>query len=242
VVERLIAHGADVRQRGREAGRTPPLILAASRGHTEVVRKLLEAGADASSTNRHKITALMHAANRGDLLLVQLLLSHGARVDQVNWHGRSALVYGVARGHPDIVRELLEAGAKANIAFHIKANGELTPLALTAARGDQECLVALLEHGAEVDAFSDIPGYGMTTALMLAVRRGHRLAAEALLEKGADPTVVDGERETPLERARALGQGQLLRSLEEAAAIANAGSKALQPKAPASSLRRRRLE
>ena len=61
-----------------------PLGMAAWLNQPEVVRVLLEDGADSVSVDgidSHGATALMYAARDGCLEVVQLLLSHGARPD-----------------------------------------------------------------------------------------------------------------------------------------------------------------
>jgi ankyrin repeat protein len=56
------------------------LILAAYHGHGEMVRLLLEAGADTEMANDRGQTALCAAAFRGDAAIVRMLLGHGAQV------------------------------------------------------------------------------------------------------------------------------------------------------------------
>ena len=62
------------------------LILAAQSGHVEVVRLLLEAGADKDVADDDGATALMEAAYRGHVEVVRLLLEAGADKDMAsNW-------------------------------------------------------------------------------------------------------------------------------------------------------------
>ena len=60
-------------------GRTP-LMLAAFRGDTAGVIRLLEGGADVNARDRDGDTALMFAAHSGHALVVALLLQYGANV------------------------------------------------------------------------------------------------------------------------------------------------------------------
>ena len=114
------------------------------------------------------------------------------------------MIYAVARRHPKMVRHLLEAGAEFDNEFHFEGICDLKPLALAAHHGDREIVLALLEYGAKVDALAEMEGYGMATSLMIAVWRGHVDVVKSLLKKGADPTWIDEEDLTALERARAL--------------------------------------
>ena len=50
------------------------LIVAARKGHTEIVRLLVDAGADKDSRDNYRWTALLHAASGGQTEVARLLL------------------------------------------------------------------------------------------------------------------------------------------------------------------------
>ena len=66
-----------------------PLMLAANAGHSEVVLRLLEAGAAADVAHRDNgVTPLMAAADGGHVETVRLLVSKQVKLDQTearNW-------------------------------------------------------------------------------------------------------------------------------------------------------------
>ena len=94
-----------------EFSRFTPLIYAAVEGHVEVVRVLLEGGADAERANANQQTALHKAAWYGHLEVCRLLLDWGAKVNPLDkW--RDTPLHDAARlGHLSVVKLLVERGA-----------------------------------------------------------------------------------------------------------------------------------
>ena len=96
--------------RSRLAG---PIIAAADRGDTAMVRRYLDRGADVNSivNGRYPWTPLMHAAWRGHAGAVRLLIERGADLDHTDLDGFNALLLAAGEGHWGVVRLLVEAGA-----------------------------------------------------------------------------------------------------------------------------------
>jgi ankyrin repeat protein len=142
-VKSLIAHKADVNARENEENQTA-LMWAASGKHPEIVRFLVEGGADvharAKITARNDpfiiktggifglnyrpdvhfpkssggFTALMFAAQQGDVESARILLAAGASANDSTAEDGSALIVATASGHEDVARLLLESGADPN--------------------------------------------------------------------------------------------------------------------------------
>ena len=93
-----------------EEGKTA-LILASDRGYTEIVKLLLEAGANVNLQDSHGNTALMWASSKGHIEVVRLLLESGAKVDLQNKDGATALMWASGDGKKEIAKILLENGA-----------------------------------------------------------------------------------------------------------------------------------
>jgi hypothetical protein len=79
VVEALIAAGANIEPDHPEWYLDRPLSAAARMGHAEVVRALLEAGADANRATKGHMSPLDAAENYGHTEVVKILEAAGAR-------------------------------------------------------------------------------------------------------------------------------------------------------------------
>lgn len=88
---------------------TPLLVLAAERGHSNVVQALLDAGAD---PNKGYARLPLHiASENGYLETVQRLINSGAQIQTEEEGGQTALMRAAAGGHLPIVQVLVDKGA-----------------------------------------------------------------------------------------------------------------------------------
>jgi ankyrin repeat protein len=94
-------------------GRTP-LMLAAFRGDTAGVIRLLEGGADVNARDRDGDTALMFAACKGHGLVAALLLQYGANVyarARNGWTAKKAAQAGLHHGIAEMLKRAETEGA-----------------------------------------------------------------------------------------------------------------------------------
>ena len=113
-VASLLRRGAPVN--GTDKNGTTPLYKAAVQGEAEIVRVLLEAGADPNleSGGESEGTPLCAAAAWGRAEIVRLLIQHGAdpnAVESENGGPMTALAWAERAGHAEVVKLLVEAGA-----------------------------------------------------------------------------------------------------------------------------------
>ncbi|KAH8726741.1 hypothetical protein GQ44DRAFT_613477, partial [Phaeosphaeriaceae sp. PMI808] len=124
-----------------------PLHYAVQNGHMEVVKLLLEHGAEVDSKGSEGRTPLSWAAEEGYEAVVKLLLEHGAEVDSKDNNSRTPLSWAAKGGYEVVVKLLLEDGVEVDT----KDNYSRTPLSWAAKGGYEAVVKLLLEHGAEAD-------------------------------------------------------------------------------------------
>jgi ribosomal protein S18 acetylase RimI-like enzyme len=87
------------------------LIKAAREGYTELVKLLLDAGADIEAKDKYGYTALIRAASNGYTEVVKLLLDAGADIEAKKENGDTALIRAASNGHTEVVKLLKQYGA-----------------------------------------------------------------------------------------------------------------------------------
>src|SRR5262245_17024121 len=133
--------GVDVDARLESGGETA-LHRAASRGHLQAARLLLDRGAKVDAADGEGVTPLVLAAYRGHTDVVKLLLERGAYVNaQERRNGLSSLSHAVGRGDKELVAVLVAHGADPSL----KSADGRTALERAEANGVTE-IVALLKQ------------------------------------------------------------------------------------------------
>lgn len=98
-----------------DSHRWTPLFFATERGNADLVRWLLDKGANVRAVCRQQHSALSVAAQEGFTDIAHILLDAGADVNERDANFRTPLMYAVKTGHRDTVRLLLERGADTGI-------------------------------------------------------------------------------------------------------------------------------
>ncbi|MFC2141126.1 ankyrin repeat domain-containing protein [Acidobacteriota bacterium] len=172
---------------------TSPLLLAVSSNHPDLVKLLLEYGADVYFVGENKQNALDIARVKGFSRIEQLLLNPRVKhnIDQVKQTNQIRLLQAVSRGQLEHVRTLLDQGADINVK---ETKSGQTPLISASFKQRKKLAQLLLDREADVHA-KDING---ETALMAAAGKGNTSIVKMLLEKGADVNTKNNQGQTPL--------------------------------------------
>ncbi|KAF4454921.1 hypothetical protein F53441_2660 [Fusarium austroafricanum] len=182
-----------------------PLLVASSLERHDIVKVLLDNGADPNAQSRNNQTALVASIKADNNDITELLLERGADVSMLDRYGRSPLYLASRRGNLKAAQQLLDKGADVSA---LTQDG-FTPLRTACRHNHLEVLKLLLERGADA---SMTDNNGMTP-LYLASGRGNLQAAQQLLDKGANASAPNREGSTPLMIASKYGHLELVKLL-----------------------------
>lgn len=176
-LERLIANDPKAVS-ARDDHRLTPLHWAATNGHKDVMKLLLDRGADPNARTDLGMTPLLLAKDcRKDLIV--FLQKRGGDVHSRADNGWTALHSAAQSGNDDAATYLLEK----RLAVDDRCKGPFgTPLTMAAANGRTRVAQMLLAKGADVNARTDEGN----TALHEAASRGHADVVGLLLTQKAD--------------------------------------------------------
>lgn len=105
-VESLVEAGADIN--GANTTGQTPLHLAVANGNAEMVRVLLEDGAELDLPDASEQCSALHvAAQNGDVDIVKLLVRYGADLEACTRRQQTPLHLAALHGHPGVVAQLL---------------------------------------------------------------------------------------------------------------------------------------
>ncbi|XP_046558660.1 serine/threonine-protein phosphatase 6 regulatory ankyrin repeat subunit B-like isoform X2 [Haliotis rubra] len=193
----LSLDGVDVNSRGGRS--STPVMVAARRGHGDVVELLVSRGADVSLVDDDGNNTLHWACWRGDRKTVEFVLS----LDRVDINSRGGgswtpVMWAARWRHRDMVELLVSRGADVSL---VDDDGNNT-LHWACWRGDRKTVEFVLSLD-RVDINSR--GGGSWTPVMWAARWRHRDMVELLVSRGADVSLVDDVGDNTLHFACAGG-------------------------------------
>ncbi|KAJ3108122.1 hypothetical protein HDU96_007685 [Phlyctochytrium bullatum] len=229
-VQNLLEKGAPLEPTPGESCPTshPPLLSALNDNTIEILRLLLQRGADPNGYRGYR-TPLSEAAERGQIQVLKLLLEFGVDVKKDKAYSLHAAASSKTSDGLGCVVALLDAGADVNATN----SSHITALFEACKTGSAAKVKILLDRGASVDppkaphsplhevlqldtardadvinivkilvqngAQKNSRNKSGETPLHVAVQKGHTAAAMLLLELGADPSVKCGRCKTPVQ-------------------------------------------
>ncbi len=173
----------------RDKSGNTPLIAACVNGNMNIVRELLEYGADVNAVNNENESSLLAAAKNGQLEVIDYLIDHNADINIKDRVGYGILHAASGFGHLAVLEILLPVCQEKDVQ-DIFGN---TPLLYAAMYGHSNIIEFLLENGAN----PDIQNVNGNTPLFEAAAGGHTLAAKALLSRNARTDIANNKNTLP---------------------------------------------
>lgn len=237
LVLRSIEHRAEIETRNKD-GETA-LILAAWYGSPEIVRLLIDNGANVNAQDNAGYTAIAKASCLGvgrHYEIVELLIEASADVNLKTKEGISPFLFAILNGHKELGIVLKNAGAKEeHLFFGKEADGELLsatnfgdlqrvkyvflfkPNLNTSDKLGLTPLMYAARNGnheiltmlLKAGAIVDAKDYSGKTALMFAARRGNKDIISILLDYEANVDLQDNGKFTAITWAERFGQKEI---------------------------------
>lgn len=212
-----------------------PLFCAAKQGQVQIVKYLLDCGANSNVQNHYGVSALWIPAQKGMLNVVELLINAGADTqiapfgnlaDELNIAGWTPLYAAMKTREFDVVKFLLKRGADPNAVTKLGS----TPFLLASEICDLDVIEACVEASADLDfapSGPDADNLNITgqTALFMATLKDRVDVVKFLIKKGAQVNVQNRYGVSPLLLCAESGNFELVQALVDAGADVNISPK-----------------
>ncbi len=204
-VRELIAAGVPLRR--KESNAFVALIVAAAKGHTEMVQVLLENGVPVDGRDKVGNSAFSQALSQQHNAIAKILINAGVDpAEKVGLHVPISMAAFL--GNKDMVEFLLTL----HVPLEEKNGINDTPLTTATNAGHTEIVRLLINGGADVNAL----GNGGRNAIILAGR--NKEIIQLLIDSGADVNATSGDGSTVLISAVKGGKLDLVKGLLAAGA------------------------
>lgn len=222
ILDILVEGGCSLLTADTDIWRRQALHIAASKGHIEFAKRLLEYGADINTRDDDGRTPLHWAATYGNPAMTSFLIQQGAAVNIAQCDGFTPLHSATCLGHNNVCKVLIENGAEIHrtdrdgwSTFHtavcyghkevvqtlLDAGASLTKVTndeenvvhIAASSDKLDVLKLLLEHGAELNSVT----MSGNTPFYLSIYHGAFEVTRYLIKIGADMYRDSGPKKTP---------------------------------------------
>jgi ankyrin repeat protein len=214
IVKLLIEHGCQIDFQDAEGA--TPLMVACLRGQDDVVKTLLDRGADPDfihdETGKnilHKMATEAAPTFQWSPDTLALMLSKVTDLNRPDHDGRSPLLSAAASGQLALAGALLRCKGENGVDVNQTNEQGHSALHLAARKNQPAMIKLLLLSGAKIEARSD----GGWTPLLSAAKEGHEPAVDALLTHGANINASTSTGMTSLHWAAENGKVATVRRL-----------------------------
>lgn len=205
-LEVLLENEANVDSRDTDYGKSfSSLMLASQYGYTEIVKLLIDKGADLELKGKNGATALILASEYGHIEIVKLLLDNNANINVQAKNGATCLTLASGNKNIEIVKLLIVNGVNLN-AQNIHGR---SALGWVCENGCTEIANLLIENGANLD----IQNHDGLSALMSASQCGYTEIVKLLIESGANIDLKANDSFTALKLASQYGYTEIVKLL-----------------------------
>jgi len=181
------------------------LNLAVNRGHLDIVKRLISAGAKLNSRDADDFSPLETSIDNGHIDIVKELIKAGADINATDNNGYTPLFLAIERNDLNILKELINAGANVNIS----SKKGWTPLMYACNKENIEYAKLLLENGANPDILNG----NKESLLLLNANKGNTDMSKLLLQFHADPNIESDNGATPLTQSARNGYIEIVKML-----------------------------
>jgi len=192
IVKLILENEGNVNSKN-EYGDTPLHIAVNKSVDLELIKLLLDNGADLENHNSAEKTPLFQTLWEGKIDIAKLLLKHGAKKDGKT-DDMSYLHWAASMGQREMVELFLEQGLDVN---NKNDKYGFTPLHWASRNGKVEMVQFLILKGADINAKAS----DGETPLHFAAKKGHKNVVKKLLEANANVNVVSNFGWTPFQNS-----------------------------------------
>jgi len=181
------------------------LMIAASRGYTEEINRLIMKGADIFSETDQGVTPLIFAISSNQTIIAKMLIDYGSDPNKLTLRNETPLIIAVKNENSEITEALLRAGADVDFTDRYDA----TALHYASVYDYRQIADLLLYYDASIDK-KTVEG---STPLFASVWAGNAAIADLLIQNGANVEARDNEGFTPFMMAALNGDTLIMQLL-----------------------------
>lgn len=205
ILDILVEGGCSLLTADSDIWRRQALHIAASKGHIEFAKRLLEYGADVNTRDDDQRTPLHWAATYGNPVMVSYLLQVGAAVNIAQCDGFTPLHAATCLGHNNVCKVLIQHGAEIN---RTDRDG-WSPFHTAVCYGHKSVVKTLLDAGASLSKLTN----DEENVVHIAASSGKLEVLKLLVEQGADLNAVTMSGSTPFYLSIYYGEFEVARYL-----------------------------